>query len=94
MSADNIIDINHLLNNSKKDDLKGKEVSISNKEVKMSDIPTDLLIFDLQGRMRGKSFYKKGKLEGDYMLYNKEGTLIEKRIYKSGNLIKVKPNTL
>ena len=44
--------------------------------------------------MRGKSFYKKGKLEGDYMFYNKEGTLIEKRIYKSGNLIKVKPNTL
>ena len=36
--------------------------------------------------MIDKGFYKDGKLEGYYYKYNNKGKLIQKRIYKDGNL--------
>ena len=44
--------------------------------------------------MRGKSFYKNGKLEGEYLYFNNKEILVEKRIYKKGTLIEVKTKNL
>ena len=35
--------------------------------------------------MRGKSFYKNGKLEGEYLYFNNKEILVEKEYIKTGH---------
>ena len=41
-----------------------------------------------RGRKWVQSFYKGGKLEGEYKEWNEEGELIEDKIYENGEVVK------